>query len=395
MTTAYATPRFFSLLLALVSGRLMNRLGIARADVIKASLARSSSKIEDFDSFDEAWLIIALPHVRERTIIKAVGKKLERIVILERPDGLATQVEIGDERLSTTVVGLKRDWIAVWLLMLMNYSPKRLFILASIDDFCFMPLKAHLFKENIAFDSQDPMGEYAADAFRKQLAIWNYKFGVRYIVRDPRFKGSLRRSRNRKAAICYMPDAPIFETIGKTEVQRKFRDVEKIRFVSSGWVSAEGDEGVLRTFRLIRALWPNSEIHLCLTQMMSRESPVFAPLVKFVEGCGDGFVHENLRGEAYRAVVQNSHVGIALHDPAVFGEPYEILRPALVRRCPSARVLDYAVSGCILMTTNMHRFSQHIFKLNSPHKKILNLSDKTGSDALMRLIEEITNPPNV
>ena len=222
----------------------MNCLGIARADVIKASLARSSSKIEDFDSFDEAWLIIALPHVRERTIIKAVGKKLERIVILERPDGLATQVEIGDERLSTTVVGLKRDWIAVWLLMLVNYSPKRLFILASIDDFCFMPLKAHLFKENIAFDSQDPMGEYAADAFRKQLAIWNYKFGVRYIVRDPRFKASLRRSRNRKAAICYMPDAPIFETIGKTEVQRKFRDVEKIRFVSSGWVSAEGDEGV-------------------------------------------------------------------------------------------------------------------------------------------------------
>lgn len=380
---AKVAPRLFSILLIVLRPGYCRRLGISRKALLLKVLRHQCRSDERRGAFNEVWLVTVQPHMRERTMIKTFGKKITRAFGLSG-EGQAMFAAIG-----ITLEHVPRDWTYIWLMILSQYKPGRLFILSGLSDFWFMPLKVHTFGLNIAFDSYDPMGEYNNRWPMRILNYINYRYGKNYILRDARFKQALRRSRNWSSNICYLPDAIQMDIVGDVDLRKKFSTIDTLRFVSAGWVTAEGDGGILRSFQLIRALWPNAELHLCLTQFMKPEDPIFAPLITFMnqnEGC---FIHYNLQNEAYQAMLDSAHVGVNLHDPNVFGEEYKEFAASMIRRSPSARILDFAARGCILMTTKEHRYSQHVFKLHSPHKAVIHLTSKTKPQDLTCLVETI------
>jgi|GEM_PF-4787886 hypothetical protein len=379
LAVAFISPRLLSLFLLLAYRGYSRQLGISRKAALKNIFISPPQPFKDYEAYKDAWLISPRPHMREQTMLKVLGQKITCGFTM---NGKGREMF---EAKNIPLFDMPFDWIAVWLLILANYEPRRLFILSGLDDVWFLPLKLHMFTGHIAVDSYDPMGEYIKTPLRQFLTILNYKLGKNYIVRDARFKKALRRSDNRTANVCWLPDATPFDVMDRATAAQKFQDIRKIKFVSGGWVTSYGDGGILRSFQLIRALWPNAEIHLCLTQFMSVEHPYFAPLVSFMNGQEGCFVHENLQGDAYRKMLADAHVGVNLHDPNVFGEKYTEFATSMIRRSPSARVLDFAAMGCVLMTTKEHRFSEQMFKLYSPHKGVIHLSSGTKPEELTDL----------
>jgi hypothetical protein len=173
------------------------------------------------------------------------------------------------------------------------------------------------------------------------------------------------------------------------EIRAKFAKTEPLRFICAGWVTTEGDGGILRSFQLIRRLWPTAEIHLCLTQFMPPDHPQIAPLVAYVQSQSNGYVHSNLQDQAYKELLNQAHIGLNLHDPNVFGEAYRDFSLSMVQRCPSARVLDFATRGCILMTTAEQRFAEHMFRQVSPHGVVLYLSAATQAELLPQVFAQL------
>jgi len=379
---AFISPRLFSLYVIFAYPRYRRELSLSRNALIKKVLSRSRCKSLPRQNFSEAWLISVQPHMREKTMLSVFGKKITRAYSMSGSGGVKY------DQAGIPLHDIARDWIAVWLLIFEKHMPGRLFVLSGLSDAWFMPLKLHMFASHIAFDSYDPMGEYRQGKVMHLFNRLNYKLGKLYIVRDARFKKALRASKNWKAGVCYLPDATQFEIMDQKSLAKKFA-APKIKFVSAGWVTTEGDGGILRSFQLIKRLWPDSEIHLCLTQFMRPEDKLFAPLIKFMEENEGCFVHQNLQNEDYRAMLDNAHVGLNLHDPNVFGESYKEITVSMIRRSPSARVLDFAARGCILMTTREHSYSRHIFKQYSPHKAVMYLSHKTQAQELTSLIHTI------
>lgn len=385
VTFAWLAPRWFTIYLVFVYPAYLRHLNVGRKAIIKSMLKKQRCTSTKRDDFSEAWLITVQPHMREKTMLKTLGPKITQGFTM-------TLSESGQAMFAEKGIPLRHihhDWVAAWLLIAAQYEPHKLFILSGLSDLWFMPLKLHMFKTHIAFDSYDPMGEYHKNGIMRLLNHLNYKLGKLYIIRDARFKDALRASKNWDADICYMPDATQFDMIDPQALKQKFASTDKIIFVSAGWVTSGDDGGILRSFQLIRKLWPNSEIHLCLTQFMRAEDPLFAPLVEYMnanEGC---YVHHNLQADAYKTMLDKAHVGLNLHDPNVFGEPYKEFSMPMVRRSPSARTLDFAARGCILMTTKEPRYSQHMFKQYSPHQGVVHLTQHTKPEVLTSLIQKI------
>ncbi len=379
---AFISPRLFSLYVIFAYPRYRRELSLSRNALIKKVLSRSRCKSLPRQNFSEAWLISVQPHMREKTMLSVFGKKITCAYSMSGPAGVKY------DQAGIPMHHISRDWIAVWLLIFEKYTPGRLFVLSGLSDAWFMPLKLHMFASHIAFDSYDPLGEYRQGKVLGLLNRLNYKLGKLYIVRDARFKKALRSSKNWKAGVCYLPDATQFDIMDQKSLAKKFA-APKIKFVSAGWVTTEGDGGILRSIQLIKSLWPEAEIHLCLTQFMQPQDKLFVSLIKFMEENEGCFVHRNLQNEDYIAMLDGAHVGINLHDPNVFEEPYKELNLATIHRSPSARVLDYAARGCILMTTKEHSYSRHIFKQCSPHKVVMHLSHKTQPHELTSLIDTL------
>jgi len=380
---ARLSPRFFSIALIIRYPGYLRHMGISRKRLLRKLRKKSYFQSGYRDDFSETWLITVQPHMREKTILKTFGQRITRIITL------------GDEGLSAfanrdiALQSIPRDWIAAWLLILANFGQERLFILSGLSDLWFMPLKVHMHRTHMAFDAYDTIAEYKNGALMPVLNRLNYRLGRHYFIRDARFKQALRRSGNWSTSVCYVPDAMQMDVIEATALIQKFQPTEKIKFVSAGWVTTEGDGGILRSFKLIRSIWPQAELHLCLTQFMRQEDPLFAPLIAYMsanEGC---HVHANLQGEAYQTMLDEAHVGLNLHDPNVFDESYADFSAAMVRRSPSARILDFAARGCVLMTTKEQRYSQHVFKLHSPHKAVIHLTPKTRPEELTALFDGI------
>jgi hypothetical protein len=380
---AAVTPRLFTIFLVLACPRYCRQLNISRRALLRRLRKQRYCWSNSNSEFTEACLITVQPHMRERTMIKLFGSRIKHSYILSgEGHTLFTEHNIPLQH-------MPYDWLAVWLLIFSRYESRRLFVLSGLSDVWFMPLKAHIYKFHIAFDSYDPMNEYHSGWVLRALNFLNYRLGKNYIVRDARFKDALRKSGNWNAKICYLPDAAQLDVMDSAAIVRKFKSLDKIKFVSAGWVTSEGDGGILRSFQLIRSLWPNAEIHLCLTRFMRPEAPLFAPLVAYMNANAGCYVHYNLQGKAYQAMLDEAHVGLNIHDPNVFGENYKEFSTSMVRRSPSARTLDFAARGCVLMTNNENRYSQHVFKLHSPHKAVIHLTSKTKPEELTLLFDSI------
>jgi hypothetical protein len=335
------------------------------------------------DSFEECAIVTVTPHMRERTMVSRFGKRIKQAVILN---------SVGRDVFSQSGIPVRYhngDWIDAWLLLFQLWKPGRLLIVSGISDFWMMPLKVHPLTDFIVFDSYDPLGEYATDANTRRVTALNYQLGKNYFLRDGRFRHALRQSGNVTARQLYLPDVPQFSTLTTAELKQKFADVATIRFACAGWSTAEGDGAILRSLRLVKKLWPNSEIHFCLTQFMRPDNPEFASLFEFIatnEGC---VLHHDLQGKAYTDVLDRAHVGINLHDPNVFGEGYKVFDKKMIQRCASARVLDFAVRGCILMTTRDHVYGRSQFVRFSPHRHMFYLSQSSASGELLAMIDAL------
>lgn len=277
------------------------------------------------------------------------------------------------------------DWKRAWLIVLAN--AEREFILCSLDDLTFWPLKFHPFRKQLIFDAYDPLREYLPG--REFLTKINYKFGKRFIFRDARFKDELRRVGNTKAEVCYVPDSPQFAVM--RNYRDKFKNFEKIKFISSGWVTSHGDGGIIESLYLINRLWPNNEIHVCMTQFMQLNDERFEVLYEFMRVRSNCFLYHNLNQMDYGNLLARCHVGINLHDPLVRGNPYKEFKLDMVKKSPSMRALDYASGGLILMTNPQMRYAIRQFKKYSPHKKTIYLSTKTKPEELTNLMQAVAN----
>lgn len=275
----------------------------------------------------------------------------------------------------------------MWLRIIDQYKEGDLIVIMGLSDLWFFPLKLHPYKNCIAFDSYDVVGQYSDNFLVKLISILNYQYGEYYIIRDLRFKDMLRERTSIR--LKYIPDIPSLEILDQKKIKEKFLNTDVINFVSSGWITSNGDGGLLRSIKLIKKIWPKSVLNICFTKFMNKDDDLFKDIISYAENTDGVICHFNLDSNQYEKIIEMSHVGINLHDPIVFGEKYKIFNEDSIRKSSSKRVLDYAVKGCILMTTRQHRYSIMQFKKYSKHKKIIILNNNTNSNELIDIFNQI------
>ena len=351
--------------------------GLSRKHIIKKALKNlctSAQRIEANSTWNKATLVTVRPHVRERCILEEYCSAIDQIIVLGNPDNA------GLEHFGKPIKNVPEDWSYLYLQFFEQDENDRLIIFCALSDLWFLPLKLHPYASRFAFDSYDPIDEYNSGLTVRIIAWLNYRLGHNYIIRDPRFKYALRKSGRKEASILNVLDTPTFSQMPLERQEAKFTGRQNPVFISSGWVTSNGDGGLLRTIKLIQNLKPDAEFHICLTRFMNPLDPLFVELVSHCETNPNVHLHTNLARDKYKELLELSHFGLNLHDPIVFGENYRTFRPHAIRRSPSARTLDYATSGCILVTTQMHKFSRAQFMRFSTHKIVLDLHHNSSWD---------------
>jgi hypothetical protein len=328
-------------------------------------------------------LISERRHNRERPILSFFGNKICRSIDLSES---TEYFEIFQPRPSK----LKKDWLSLWFYISAN--PQTRFIITSISDVTLFPLYLHPSRDRIIFDSFDIIGDIPKiPSINHYLSNIFYKFGKNYIARDGRLKAWLHRSKNYNANVVYIPDLSHIKPIEQSEIFNKFKATQRFVFVSSGWTTASDDDGILKSLKLIQSIWPDSEVHLCLTQFMTINSPHIRPLLDLINSMENWHIHNNLNAQDYNSLLKRAHFGIMLHDKCVFKSAYDNLNPAYVKRCSSARVSDYAAAGCILLSCSEFKFINCQFKKNSAHGEILYLKPNTPPAEAKQLFDKITS----
>lgn len=376
-------PRLFTIFLVVFFRSHCRALSISRKHAITKAIFSShrqfvqNSRTPQFTTMD---LIAPVPHMREFTFLSKFRGNLRRFVSCGGSD--FGQLDLsGIERYE-----IPRDWVAVWLYVFEMASKESLFVCSGLSDLWFFPLKFHPYKNNLAFDSYDPINEYNPSRLLKLLSRLNYRVGINYFVRDSRFLRNLKRSGRRTFNFIKLLDSSRLPTVSTESANDKLsRMGEYPTFISSGWVTSDGDGGLLRTVTLLREIFPQSKIHLCFTEFMQKNDQLFSGLVEFGEKDKLCNIYVGLSEAAYKKLLDESHFGINLHDPIVFGEKYKNFDYAVIRRSPSSRVLDYGARGCALLTTKAHRFSTYQFKSVSPHCKVLCLTSQSKAEDFYRL----------
>lgn len=369
-----------------ISGFIFNELIINgrsknNSETLIGHLKLKSDQRAYFRSHKRILLLSADPHLREDLLIELVeANRVKGVSFSKRADEFFKKRNI-------TFVSLRRDWLSAWIYLLREVELGDIVICSSLSDLHFTPLRWHPYRNLIWFDAYDPTGEYVKNSVIKRFDRLNKTSSVKQIIRDARFHHKARQISGRLPRI-FLPDEPTMATIPYGEMKNKFL-TSKISFISSGWITSFGDSGNLNSLKLIKKIWPEAEIHICMTKFMSKNSADFSQLIEFTKSNVDCYIHENLTGAAYQGLLDHCQVGINLHDVNVFGTGYQDYDPKMIRRSPSSRVLDYAVRGCVLLTTKNHRFAICQFKKLSPHGNVLYLSPDLARDSIRKIANQI------
>jgi len=331
-------------------------------------LVRNTINLKSEEIYDKIWIISEVYHSREKSIVNILGNKIENLITVKKDNDKNIDRDFFQKfNVRVNDYLIVDDWIFIALFIFKYSRIANGFILTSLDDLKYFPLK---FIRNICiyYDAFDTIGEARRNIFRKILTYLNYKFGNNFIIRDLRFSKEIRKHRNSKKNKCYIPDRHNKDlSITNEKILKKFTNVEKIKFVSSGWVTSNGDEGILRTIKLLNSQVENSEFHVCITYNMMKNITEVSGLIDYLTSINNGYIHYNLDNLEYEKLLLQCHFGLAVHDKRLFGEPYDELSLNYIRRSPSSRVLDYADFGCILLTSDSHRYIRYLFKKRSIH----------------------------
>jgi hypothetical protein len=387
----FISQEMFYFLLSIFYRKYLEKLCLER-DTISDILFRNSKNLnKEKEIYDKIWIISEVYHSREKSIVNILGNKIENLITVKKHnDKNIDRVFFQKFNVRVNDYSITDDWIFIALFILKYSSNESGFILTSLDDIRYFPLK---FIRNICiyYDAFDTIGEARRNIFRKILTYFNYKFGNNFIIRDLRFSKEIRKHRNSKKNKCYIPDRHNKDlSITAEKIVKKFTNVKKIKFVSSGWVTSNGDEGILRTIKLLNSQIENSEFHFCITYNMMKNITEMTELLDYLKNINNGHIHYNLDSTEYEQLLLQCHFGLAVHDKRLFGEPYDELSLNYIRRSPSSRVLDYADFGCILLTSDSHRYIKYLFKKRSVHGIYSNVFLNMERSHLEYLISQVS-----
>ena len=318
---------------------------------------------------------------RGRSIRLTMDDKIQNIFILG-------ETNLKNHAHDGRIFQIKKDWAVVWDLINHNLKENHFFIISTSDDIAYLLLRFHPLKKYIIFDSFDTIYYNTESHIKKLLSKCSFLFSDKFIFRDPRFKKMYIESGKRQKRYIYVPDQSRIKRISNLELKNKFENKERIKLISSGWVSDSGEEGILESLMLIIEKLPYVEINICMTNAMINNIRVTQKISELSQNY-NVIIHKNLSEDNYREVLYSCHLGLAVQDNIVFERPSKLSKNGYTKRCASSRVLDYAHSGCILLTTKEHRFMTYQFKKASPHREVIILDNSFNMESINKISERI------